>query len=409
MIDISKYDIAKIDVSRYVGPKLGEIYSRLVSDEHSKHLGIRMITPFTLALAALVGIAAVVAVYRLVFGIGPASNLSDAWPWGLWISFDVLGGVAMAAGGFLIAAAVYILNWKKYKCIVRASILNAFFGYLLAAMSICLDIGRSFVIWHPMVMWQVNSIMFIVAIHVVLYTSTLATESSPMVFEKLGWNNTLNKVNRLMVGIVLFGVLLSLLHQSSLGAVYLIAPGKLSPIWYSKYIPYMFLVSAIMMGLSMVSFETILTGKVWNHDPPMDVLSGLSRGVLITGSFYLVMKIAHIVTGPGLGAVLNGSFLGNLWLLEMAIGVVLPLAFLCQPSVRRDKQRIFSANIMVIVGVLLNRLNVGIFGVHEFATRSGGDYFPSFMEWMLTIGMIAFAILGFKICAKYLDLFPAHH
>ena len=409
MIEISKYDIAKIDVSRYVGPKLGEIYSKLVNDEHSRHLGIRMVTPFTVILAALVGIAAVVAAYRLLFGIGPASNLSDAWPWGLWISFDVLGGVAMAAGGFLIAAAVYILNWKKYKCIVRASILNAFFGYLLAAMSICLDIGRSFVIWHPMVMWQVNSIMFIVAIHVVLYTSTLATESSPMVFEKLGWNKTLGNVNRFMVGIVLFGVLLSLLHQSSLGAVYLIAPGKLSPIWYSKYIPYMFLVSAIMMGLSMVSFETILTGKVWNHDPPMEVLSGLSRGVLITGSFYLVMKIAHIVTGPGLGAVLNGSFLGNLWLLEMAIGVVLPLALLCQPSVRRDKQRIFSANIMVVVGVLLNRLNVGIFGVHEFATRAGGDYFPSFMEWMLTIGMIAFAILGFKICAKYLDLFPAHH
>lgn len=409
MIDISKYDIAKIDVSKYVGPKLGDICRKLFSDEHSRYLGIKMITPFTLMLAGLVGIAVVVAAYRLLFGIGPASNLSDAWPWGLWISFDVLGGVAMAAGGFLIAAAVYILNWKKYKCIVRASILNAFFGYLLAAMSICLDIGRSFVIWHPMVMWQVNSIMFIVAIHVVLYTSTLATESSPMVFEKLGWNRTLNKVNRLMVGIVLFGVLLSLLHQSSLGAVYLIAPGKLSPIWYSKYIPYMFLVSAIMMGLSMVSFETILTGKVWNHEPPMEVLSGLSRGVLITGSFYLIMKIAQIVSGPGLGAVLNGSFLGNLWLLEMAIGVVLPVALLALPAVRRDKQRIFSVNIMVIVGVLLNRLNVGIFGVHEFATRAGGDYFPSFMEWMLTIGMIAFAILGFKICAKYLNLFPAQH
>jgi len=251
--------------------------------------------------------------------------------------------------------------------------------------------------------------MFIVAVHVVLYTSTLATESSPMVFEKLGWNRALGTVNRLMVGIVLFGVLLSLLHQSSLGAVYLIAPGKLSPIWYSPYIPYMFLVSAIMMGLSMVSFETILTGKVWNHDPPMEVLSGLSRGVLITGSFYLVMKIAHIVTGPGLGAVLNGSFLGNLWLLEMAVGVVMPVALLCTPSARRNKERIFSVNIMVIVGVLLNRLNVGIFGVHEFATRAGGDYFPSFMEWMLTIGMIAFAILGFKVCAKYLNLFPANH
>ncbi|RNC68045.1 MAG: Ni/Fe-hydrogenase cytochrome b subunit [Desulfuromonadales bacterium] len=398
-----------IDVEKYVGPRLGGVIRKLMNTEHSDHLGITMKTPFTLVLVVLICGAAVAAIYRLIFGIGPASNLSDLWPWGLWIAFDVLGGVAMAAGGFLIAAAVYILNWKKYKCICRASILNAFFGYLLAAISICLDIGRSFVIWHPMVMWQVNSIMFIVAIHVVLYTSTLATESSPMVFEKLGMNRALDRVNRLMVGIVLFGVLLSLLHQSSLGAVYLIAPGKLSPLWYSTYLPYMFLVSAIMMGISMVSFETLLTGKVFNHEPPREVVLGLARGVLITGGVYFAMKIGHLITGPGFGAVLDGSFLGNLWLLEMAVGVVLPLVLLSFRSVRTNFDRIFMVNILVIVGVLQNRLNVGIFGVSEFATRAGGDYFPSTMEWMLTVGMIAFAILGFKVCAKYLNLFPETH
>ena len=409
MIDLSRYDIANTDITRFVGPKLGDVYKKLVSDKHSDHLGIKMITPFTLILVTLVGISAVVACYRLVFGIGPASNMNDAYPWGLWISFDVLGGVAMAAGAFLIAAAVYILNLKKYKCIARAAILNAFFGYLLAAISITLDVGRSFVIWHPLVMWQINSVMFIVALHLVLYLSTLATESSPMLLEKLGWQRALKFVNRIMVGAVMFGVALSLLHQSSLGANYLIVPGKLSPLWYNHYLPYMFLASAIMMGLAMVSFETIVTGKVWNHDVPMEVLTGLGRGVLITGTVYLVMKIGSIVSGPGFGTVLNGSFLGNMWLLEMAVGVVIPLAMLCFPSVRNNKDRLFSVDIMVIVGVLLNRLNIGIFGVHEFATRSGGDYFPSFMEWMLTIGMIAFAILGFKICAKYLDLFPAHH
>ncbi|BCS52168.1 NrfD/PsrC family molybdoenzyme membrane anchor subunit [Geobacter sp. SVR] len=398
-----------IDFTKRLGPKYGDMLNKMLDDSHSAHLGIRMNTPFTLLLVLLMAGAAVAAVYRLIFGIGAASNLNDLWPWGLWIAFDVLGGVAMAAGGFLIAAAVYILNWKKYKCIARASILNAFFGYLLAAISICLDIGRSFVIWHPMVMWQVNSIMFIVAIHVVLYTSTLATESSPMVFEKLGWKRALERVNRCMVGIVLFGVLLSLLHQSSLGAVYLIAPGKLSALWYSKYLPYMFLISAVMMGISMVSFETILTGKVFNHTVPSEVITGLARGVMISGTLYLAMKIGHLVTGPGIGAVLNGSFLGNLWLLEMAVGVVLPLALLSLRSVRHDPQRIFAVNIMVILGVLLNRLNVGIFGVSEFATRSGGDYMPSIMEFMLTAGMVAFAILGFKVCAKYLNLFPETH
>ena len=397
------------DMTKYLGPRYGTMVNRLLDDSVSADLGIRMWTPFTLVLVTLIGVAAVVGVYRLLFGIGAASNLNDLWPWGLWIGFDVLGGVAMAAGAFLIAGAVYILNWKKYKCIARASILNAFFGYLLAAISITLDVGRSFVIWHPLVMWQVNSVMFIVALHLVLYLSTLATESSPMVFEKLSWPRALRFVNRIMVGAVLFGVALSLLHQSSLGANYLIVPGKLSPLWYNKLLPYHFLISAVMLGLAIVSFESLLTGKVFRHSVPREVIEGLARGVMIVGSLYLVMKLWHLVTGPGLGAALNGSFLGNLYLIEMTVGVILPLAMLSFRSVRTNMERIFSIDILVILGVLMNRMNVGIFGVSEFATRAGGDYFPSWMEFALTVGMIAFAILGFKICAKYLNLFPEPH
>ncbi len=399
------------DMTQYIGPRLGGVANKLLDDSVSARLGIRMATPFTLVLCALIGLAAVVAVYRLLFGIGAASNLNDFWPWGLWIGFDVLGGVAMAAGAFLIAGAVHILNWKKYRCIVRASILNAFFGYLLAAISITLDVGRSFVIWHPLVMWQINSVMFIVALHLVLYLSTLATESSPMVFEKLGWQRTLDFVNRFMVGAVIFGVALSLLHQSSLGANYLIVPGKLSPLWYNKLLPYNFLVSAIMLGLAIVSFETLLTGKVFRHRVPREVVEGLARGMMFVGAFYLVMKVWHLVTGPGIGAALDGSFLGNLYLIEMTVGVIMPLAMLSFRSVRTNLERIFAVDILVILGVLLNRMNVGIFGVSEYATRAGGDYFPSLMEIVLTVGMIAFAILGFKVCAKYLPLFPeeGHH
>ena len=399
----------QMDMTKYLGPRCGGLLNKLLDDSVSNDLGIRMNTPFTLVLVALIGLAAVVAVYRLCFGIGPASNMSDLWPWGLWISFDVLGGVAMAAGAFLIAGAVYILNWKKYKCIARASILNAFFGYLLAAISITLDIGRSFVIWHPLVMWQINSIMFLVAIHLVLYLTTLGTESSPMVFEKLGWQRALYYVNRCMVGVVMFGVALSLLHQSSLGANYLIVPGKLSPIWYDHLIPYHFLISAILLGISLVSFETILTGKVFRHEPPREVIEGLARGTMIVGFFYLAMKLWHLAVGPGFGAVLDGSFLGNLYLVEVVVGLILPLGLLCLRTVRTDLQRIFAVDIMVVLGVLMNRMNVGAFGVSEYANRFGGDYFPSLMELALSLGMIAFAILGFKICAKYLNLFPTHH
>ena len=367
---------------------------------------IKMMTPMTVGLILVMAAAGVVVVYRLLFGLGAATHLSDIWPWGFWIGMDVLGGVAMAAGGFIIAGAVYILNWKKYKVIVRPSILNAFFGYVLAATSITLDIGVPWRIWHPIVMWQINSIMFIVAIHVVLYTSTLATESSPMVFEKLKMTGAYRAVSKIMVPIVLFGVLLSTLHQSSLGAVYLIVPTKLSPLWYSKSLPYMFLISAVLMGLSMVSFETILSSRIFKHKIPMDVITGLARGSLIVAAIYFAIKVWLLVSGPGIGAAFDGSFTANMYLLEMAIGVVLPLVLLSVKDFRTRISSIFTVNILIIIGTLLNRLNVGIFGLAEYASKFGVDYFPSLMEFVLTAGMVAFAFFGFKVSAKYLNLFP---
>lgn len=367
---------------------------------------IKMMTPMTVGLLLVMAAGALVAVYRLIFGLGAVTNLSDIWPWGFWIGMDVLGGVAMAAGGFIIAGAVYILNWKKYKPIVRPAILNAFFGYVLAATAIFFDIGQSFRIWHPLVMWQINSIMFIVAIHVVLYTTTLAAESSPMFFEKLKMSGAYRFVNSIMVPIVLFGILLSTLHQSSLGAVYLIIPSKLSPLWYSPTLPYMFLISSVLMGLSMVSFETILSGRIFRHKPPHDILTGMARGSLIVVAFYFVLKVWDLISGAGIGAAFSGSFAANMYLLEMIIGVILPLILLSVEGFRTRIRSIFAINILVIIGVLLNRMNVGIFGVAEYAGRFGVDYFPSFSELILTAAMIAFAFFGFKVSAKYLNLFP---
>lgn len=372
----------------------------------TNHPDIKMDTPTTRVLLIILIVGGLAAVYRLFFGLGAATNLNDLWPWGFWIGIDVLGGVALAAGGFIIAGTVYILNWKKYKIIVRPAVLNAFFGYLLAATAIMLDIGQPFRIWHPIVMWQINSIMFIVAIHVVLYTTTLAIESSPMILEKLGMNRALRVINKFMVPVVLFGVLLSVLHQSSLGAVYLIVPSKLSPLWYSDMLPYMFLISAVMMGLAMVSFETILSSKVFKHKVPSEVLYGLARGTMIVGGIYLVFKLYDLIRGPGIGLAFNGSFISNLWLLEMMVGVVLPLVLLSIKSIRTDINRIFVVDLLVVLGVLLNRMNVGIFGLSEYATAAGADYFPSILEFMVTAAMVAFAVLGFKVCAKYLNLYP---
>ncbi len=366
---------------------------------------IKMWTPTTLTLLLMMGLGGVVLIYRLMHGLGAATNLNDRFPWGLWIGIDVLGGVAMAAGGFLIAGAVYILNWKKYKPIVRPAILNAFFGYALAATAIMFDIGVPWRVWHPVVMWQIQSIMWVVAIHVVLYTTTLATESSPMIFEKLKMEGAKKAVYAIMVPIVLFGVLLSTLHQSSLGAVYLITPAKLSPLWYSSQLPTLFLISAVMMGLSMVSLETIISSKAFNHKLDMGILSGLARGILIAAVIYLTLKFIKLFKG-GIGMAFDGSLEANMYLLEMIVGTIAPIVLLSIKNIRENLNSILFVDALVIAGILLNRLNVSIFGLYRDQASTGLSYFPSWMEFVVTLAFISFSIVGFKVCAKYLRLFP---
>lgn len=366
---------------------------------------IKMWTPITVVLFLIMLAGGGVLAYRLMNGLGAVTNLNDRFPWGLWIGIDVLGGVAMAAGGFLIAGTVYILNWKKYKPIVRPAILNAFFGYALAATAIMFDIGIPWRIWHPVFMWQIHSIMWVVAIHVVLYTTTLATESSPMIFEKLKMEGAKKIVYAVMVPIVLFGVLLSVLHQSSLGAVYLITPAKLSPLWYSSQLPTLFLISAVMMGLSMVSIETIISSRAFNHKIDMGVLSGLARGVLITGVIYFVLKLIKLYRN-GIGLAFDGSMEANMYLLEMIVGVIVPIILLLMKNMRENVGSILFIDILVVAGILINRLNVSIFGIYRDQAATGMTYFPTWMEFLVTLAFISFSVIGFKVCAKYLNLFP---
>lgn len=366
-----------------------------------------MMTPFTLLLLFVIGLGMILVFYRLVNGLGAATNLNDDFPWGLWIGFDMLGGVAMAAGGFLIAGAVYLLNMKKYKPIVRPAVLTAFLGYLLAILALMLDLGQPHRIWHPAVMWQVHSVMWVVAMHVIFYTMTLAIEASPMLFEKLKWQNVVNLVNKIIVPIVLFGVMLSVLHQSSLGALYLIVPGKLSPLWNTSFLPYLFLSSAVMMGLSMVSLEAIASAKAFKHDMNWDIISGLARGCMIALVIYLVLKIYFLATGPGIGAAFTGSKTANMYLLEVVGGIVLPLVILAGGNKKsKSLNSLVLGHLLVIGGVLLNRINVSISGLYGFQSVTGSSYWPSFIEIIITLALVALGIFIYKLTAKYLALFP---
>ncbi len=368
---------------------------------------IKTWTRFTTGVFAVMMGGVGVAVYRLVSGLGASTRLNDSFPWGLWLAVDVLGGVAMAAGGFIIASMVYLFNMKKYRPITRPAILTAFIGYLLAVVALILDIGQPHRIWHPAVMWQIRSVMWVVAIHVILYTTTLALEFSPMFFERLGWHGAVRAVHRIMVPVVLFGALLSVLHQSSLGAVFLIVPGKLSPLWYTSKLPFMFLVSAVMMGLAMVSLEAILSSRAFRHSTDAGIFAGLARALTGAAIFYLGLKIYFLVTGPGIGAAFDGSMEGNMYLLEMACSVILPLLLLLGTKMKESENGLLVINVLVVVGVLLNRLNVSIFGLYRHNASGGASYFPSWMEFAVTLGLVSLAFFIFKMAAKHLPLLVA--
>jgi Ni/Fe-hydrogenase subunit HybB-like protein len=367
---------------------------------------IKMMTPFTVGLLVVMALGLIVAIYRLSAGLGATTNLNDDFPWGLWIGFDLLGGVAMAAGGFIIAGTVYLLNWKKYLPIVRPAVLTAFLGYLLAVVALFFDLGQPLRIWHPAFMWQYHSVMWVVAMHVIFYTLTLGVEFSPLLFERFHLRGLLKFVNSIMVGVVLFGVMLSVLHQSSLGALYLIVAEKLSPLWYNSLIPYFFLVSAVAMGLNMVSLESIISAKAFKHKLHADILQGLSRGSIITLALYLAMKIFYLVKGVGFTAILDGSMEANLYLLEVVGGVIVPLVLLLGINAAQNSGGLLTVNLLVVGGVLLNRMNIAVFGMYEYGKSMGGSYFPSAMEFILTLSIIALGIFLFKVVAKYLVLFP---
>ena len=366
---------------------------------------IKTWTPATVVMVVLIIAGSLAALYRMIFGLGASTHLNDGYPWGFWLGLDVLGGVAMAAGGFIIACAVYLFNWKKYRPIVRPAILTAFLGYLMAVAALFLDIGQPFRLWHPAIMWQVQSVMWVVAMHVIFYTTTLGLEFSPMLFERLGWEKARRAVGKVMVAAVIFGVMLSTLHQSSLGAVFLIAPSKMSPLWWDTKLPFHFLVSAVAMGLAMVSFEAMLSSKYLKHKIDKEIFYGLARGTLIVLSFYLLLKLYQLFTVASPGMAFAGTVEGNMYLLEMLIGVVIPIAILSSKKMRTNIKVLLSVNILVITGVLLNRMNVCLFSQESYNAWRGVTYFPSWMEFLVSLGIISLGVLLFKLSAKHLPLF----
>jgi c(7)-type cytochrome triheme protein len=362
------------------------------------------ITFWRVILVLVLAAGAYATFLRFTKGLGATTNLSAQFPWGVWIGFDVLCGVALAAGGFTISAVVYIFHIEKYHPIIRPTILTAFLGYSLVIMGLMFDLGRPYNVWHPLIMWNPHSVMFEVGWCVTLYTTVLMLEFSPMVLEKLAWKKPYKIVKSITIPLVILGVLLSTMHQSSLGTLYLIVPHKLHALWYSPLMPVFFFVSAIALGCAMTIFESYLSLRAFRKHLDFHLLTKLGAVAAVTLSVYLVIRVTDLQSRGVLWLAFQPTYEGRMFLAEMLLGVVAPIIMLFIPRIRNNEFGLFVSALMVVLGFVMNRINVAITGMDQ---SSGVHYFPSWTELSITASIVAFGFLLFGLAVKYLDVFPA--
>lgn len=342
---------------------------------------------------------------RFRYGLGASTNLSDQFPWGLWVGFDVLCGVMLAAGGFTLTAAVHIFNIKRLHAIVRPTVLTAFLGYVLVSVALLFDLGRPYRIWHPLIMRNPHSVMFEVAYCVMLYTAVLSLEFAPIVLEHFNLKKPLAILSKISVPIVIFGVILSTLHQSSLGTVYLIMPNKLHPFWYSPILPAFFFLSAIAVGLAMTIFESSMSSKYFGRALELSILRELGRVLVVVLGVYGILRFEDLFHRGVLKLIFVPGYEQRLFLLE-AFLILCPLVLLCVRKIRNSPQGLYLSAVMVVLGFITNRLNVSITGIESAA---GTHYVPKWTELAITGAIIAVGFAIFGLVAKYLPIFPEEH
>jgi len=383
-----------------------------MSDEAAA-TGKSFLTPFNVIAGIIVILGLIVTVLRFTGGLGAVTNLSDYNPWGIWIGFDLLVGVALAAGGFVTSAAVYIFGMKKYHAAVRPAILTGFLGYALVVIALNYDVGRPWRLPYPFIIQQgTTSLLFEVAACVALYLTVLFIEFSPAAMEWLGLKRARSLVVRLTLLLTIFGVILSTLHQSSLGALFLIAPAKLHPLWYSPYLPVFFFVSAIIAGLSMVIFESTLSHRYFAdkmdeaHLKEKDTVAlGFGKAASLVLAGYFIVKIIGISEGN------NWHLLGTkygLWFLVELLGFIAIPSFLYAVGVRDKNIKLIKwTAAWTVLGIMVNRLNISLVAFN-WHLPSSERYFPHWMEIVISVFLVTVGLIAFRFIVTHMPILYSH-
>lgn len=394
-----------------------------MKNDHPQRVTKPFFTFGTLAILIAMGVGYAFGLTRLLLGLGTVTNLDNDNPWGIWISFDVACGVALAAGGFTTAALVEIFGRKKYHALLRPAILTAFLGYLWVAIALSFDLGRYWNIWRPIFNWQGNSVLFEVGMCVTFYLMVLSIEMSPPILEGLKTrmagiekgSTFLRRFEKpvqlayewvriIMPLFIIAGVVLSFMHQSSLGTLMLIAPTKLSPFWNTAILPLLFLLSAIMVGFPMVVLESVYASISFGRKPEMELLEPLAKKIPWLIGIYGIVKIGDLIIRHNqLNFLQHPGATVSLYI-EIIIGILAPFFLLQIKSVRRSMGWLFFSVFLIIFGVILNRINVFLVGYQPpFMTKG---YFPSAGEFALTIAIVCSIMFCYRVFVTFFPILP---
>jgi Ni/Fe-hydrogenase subunit HybB-like protein len=372
-----------------------------------------VLTPFNVITAILIAVGLVLIVIRFAFGLSSVTNLSQAYPWGIWIGFDVVTGVAFAGGAYVLTFAVHILKLKKFEPIVRVTVLNGFLAYVFYAGALLLDLGRPWNVINPIIgnSFGLSSVLFLVAWHFLLYMICEFLEFAPTVAEWLHWPRVRRAIEMLTTGAVIFGITLSTLHQSGLGALFLLAPTKVHPLWYSHNIPVMFFVSSIFAGISMVIIESMFTHRAFAHRIGHElhaandgIVLGLAKGAVGALFAYIFVKIIDFVHYQQWA--LLATPMGYWFLLEIVGFVMVPTALFLVAIRRRSVKLVQVTAFVTAFGVILNRLNISVIG---FKWYEQNRYYPSWGEIVVTLAIISMELWVFRWVVNRMPVFGAAH
>ena len=360
----------------------------------------KLLTPFNVISVPVILLGLGILVVRFVQGLGAVTNLSQEFPWGFWIGFDVVTGVAFAGGAYVITFAVYVMKLEKYHPIVRATVLNGLLAYVFYAGALVLDLGRPWHIINPIIgnSFGYNSVLFLVSWHFMLYMLAELVEFSPVVAEWAGWKRLRRILGALTVGTVIFGVTLSSLHQSGLGALFLMAKSKIHPLWYSEFIPIFFLVSSIFAGLSMIIVEGTISHRVFKdqidpdrHHSFEEIILGLGKGAAISLFVYYFFKLLTFIHDRQWTLLTDGW--GAWYLVEILGFVLLPCVLFAYGVRNRSVGTVRVAAVMALIGIILNRLNISIIAYNWTAPA---HYYPSWQEIVVTLMVVFSEIWVFR-------------